>query len=109
MNDKGLAVHDNPVIINKPCYVAFLDLLAFKEIVKNWEPERVSEIFSGLIDMSNLLKRCKATAINSGSNKAVEYFNNCHKGLFIYIMSDSIVLAIESSYERNLHFLLYFI
>lgn len=107
MNDNEVRIHQNPVIPNKECYVAFLDLLGFHEIIDKWEPSKIKEMFEELFNAGNLLKSCRATPLGYNSIKSAEYFNSLHENLFIYIMSDSIVLAIENSNERNLHFLLY--
>lgn len=107
MSDNEVRIRQNPVISNKECYVAFLDLLGFYEIIDEWEPSKINEMFEGLFDAGNLLKSCRATPLGFDSIKSAEYFNSLHENLFIYIMSDSIVLAIENSNERNLHFLLY--
>lgn len=107
MKDIEVRIHENPVIPNKECYVAFLDVLGFKNIIDNWEPSKIQEMLEGVFNISNLLKSCRATPLGRNSQKSADYFNELHKNLFIYIMSDSIVLAIESSIDRNLHFLLY--
>lgn len=107
MNDSEKRIHQNPVISTKECYVAFLDLLGFKTIINDWNPSIIKEMLEGVFDISNLLKSCRATPIGLNSQKSAAYFNSLHENLFIYTMSDSIVLAIESANERNLHFLLY--
>ena len=107
MKDIEVKIHENPVIPNKECYVAFLDVLGFKNIIDNWEPSKIKEMLEGVFNISNLLKSCRATPLGRNSQKSADYFNDLHENLFIYIMSDSIVLAIESSNDRNLHFLLY--
>ena len=102
-------VRGNPVINNDECYVAFLDILGFKNLIKTKECTEIIEIFNEIINRGNIIKSCRAEAIgeNKINKKLTDDFNKLRESLFIYIMSDSIVLAIKSDNAKRLHFLLY--
>ena len=66
------------------CYVAFLDILGFKNLLKDDSCEAIKRIFKSLIDYKPrpLMGKCEA-----------------FKSICYYIMSDSIVIYIDSSVE----------
>lgn len=101
-----MIIHKNPNIMHEKCYVAFLDLLGFKEMLYNETPEKIEGMYEALFTYLNSLKGLKAQALSS-HNKAVDYYNNVHKNLFIGIRSDSIVLAIKADEDKDLSFLIY--
>ncbi|MCR5743292.1 MAG: hypothetical protein K6F92_06170 [Lachnospiraceae bacterium] len=86
------------VIHNEDCYVAFLDMLGFSNAVISESPKLIEEIF-------DTIKNCKKEILNdkcAWDNESDNLANNT----VIYIMSDSIVLAIKSSIGGAIDFLI---
>ena len=88
-------------ILHKECYVAFLDILGFKEICLERASKEILKIFHDIKQIGNELKECHITI--SRSKEAIQ---NLHDNLYFYIMSDSIVLAIDCKLEGSYDFLL---
>ncbi len=76
----------------RECYVAFLDILGFKNIVYNYDAEDIYNIFQKIED-AELKQAVKFE--DSSKNIPLEDVKK-------YIMSDSIILYIESSKKRAL-------
>lgn len=98
-------IYNNPLIDDVECYVAFLDILGFRELVKNIHPKEIKEILFDMVCRENLDKKVKAEAFDN-ANSIINWFNRVHDKLYICNVSDSIVLAIDTSDTRNLDFLL---
>ena len=86
-------------------FIAFLDILGFKNIINSSEFEDVQKIFSTIItgkDIVNELTREIKPDLNSDVSLAISHYNDSLKKAKIYIMSDSIVVATPSIYPESL-------
>ena len=92
------------VINNEECYVAFLDILGFKEYVKSTDPDDVLKIFQDLQKVKERLARDILGFAQTDEIKKIA--NTLPQSLYLYIMSDSVILAINCCHEGALHFLI---
>lgn len=90
-------------INNEECYVAFLDILGFKEYVKTTKPDDILKMFQELDIITKSLKKDIISFAETEEMK--KKANTLPKELYLYIMSDSIILAIKCCHEGALHFL----
>lgn len=83
------------------CYVAFLDILGFRdEVLLKGQCKDILEIFRGIRDYGSNMKR-------AGEQTDIAKVGKAAEDLRIKIMSDSIVFAILVSVEYSLSMLLY--
>lgn len=71
------------------CYVAFIDILGFKDIITQKSCDYIAHIFDAIRGMTDLIHNYDFTAINSESMKKLN----------IRVMSDSICAFIEKEVE----------
>lgn len=91
------------IIENKECYVAFIDILGFKGYVKREDPDKVLNVFEKLEKDKYRITKDKRRFFEN--KELCEEYNLLADKTYMYIMSDSIVLAINSCYEGGLKFL----
>lgn len=82
--------------MNEDCYVAFLDILGFKEIVNKKDVEYVKSIFH---EISKLRKFVLKSEIEE-----VDDYEIMKKETIIRIMSDSIIIAVPSRHVNSFAF-----
>ena len=91
------------IIKNEECYVAFIDILGFKQYVKNKEPDKVLELFEEILKNKDRIGKDKiAICVDK---QLMERYNLLSEKIYMYVMSDSIILAIKSCHEGGLKFL----
>lgn len=91
------------IINNEECYVAFIDMLGFKEYTKNEEPDKVLGIFKEILKAKDRIGKDKiAFCVDE---QLMQQYNLLSEKIYMYVMSDSIILAIRSCYEDGLKFL----
>lgn len=83
---------------NEDCFVAFLDLLGFSDAVLTKSPKYIENIFE-------TIKKCKNDIIRDRCAWPNEY-DNLSNNTIVYIMSDSVVMAIKSDVNGALEFLI---
>ena len=88
-------------IENKECYVAFLDILGFKQYVNNNKEEDILNMF---FSIKGIKEKLKKSDIALGRDK--DDIDKLHSSLYFYIMSDSIILAIEKNIDGAYDFIL---
>lgn len=86
-------------------FVAFLDILGFKYIINTKEFEDVQRIFSSIIDSNASVKNLNKTGeidVSVQNKKELENYNEALFNAKIYIMSDSIVIAVRCDCSGSL-------
>ena len=79
------------------CYIAFLDILGFKEIVKKRGNEYIKDIFGKIVASRENIK-----ITNKGLDTSLD---SVIDNTYIRILSDSIIIAIPSRFDISLVFL----
>ena len=90
-------------IDSQNCYVAYHDILGFKNFVSSHTLEEIKPIFQGI---KSLLDTIESDNIWSENKEKARIYNNLSKELYFYIMSDSIILAIDKNQKQSLSFIL---
>ncbi len=85
------------MVISEKCYVAFLDILGFKNIVLNYEISEIEEIFKEIADTRTELFR--------NNRGLLDVIDMTLDDTYIRIMSDSIVIAIPTRIQTSLVFI----
>ena len=90
----------------KECYVAFLDILGFKDIIETSGFDKVFEVFQTIADIGRFVLPLQKAVPRDGEItsecREIDY-NKALKAVSIYTMSDSIVVAspAERSYSLD--------
>lgn len=85
----------------KPSYVAFLDILGFKEFVKSHGFKQIKEIFDRITIDEKTAPIAMTRATNDDDGVLTRY-NRAIRQCRIRIMSDSIVIAAPSKFKESL-------
>ena len=91
------------LIYNEECYVAFIDILGFKDYVKSTDPQQILKMFQHLIKVETQIEKDKIRFFYDP--KKQEKYNNLSDATYTYIMSDSIIIAIPSKIEDSFKFI----
>ncbi len=87
------------------CFVAFLDILGFKNIINKSEFAEVQQIFISILENNKAINELKKTE-KTGSDKQkeldLENYNEALSSAKVYIMSDSIVIAVPCKLKESL-------
>lgn len=86
-------------VINEDCYVAFLDILGFSDKVMTESPTIIENIFNTILDCKNEIRNDKCAWPNKD-------YDDLPENSIMYIMSDSIAIAIKSNIKGSLSFLI---
>ena len=93
----------------KESYVAFLDILGFKDLIQTEDFDRILDVFKHIADLSDLETVLhRAVDEDDKSEEALKFraYNVALSGLRIYAMSDSIVISSESGIDYSLDVLI---
>lgn len=95
----------NPIIDNVNCFVAYLELHDFKEWMKNWKQSEIKEQYLNLFNKEQLVNNIIAGFIEDES-RIVEITDTIQNELFLYSVSNGIVLAINDVKSEYLDLLI---